>query len=99
MPNVGVLGDVEVAKDSPRCHNGTVHGGDAEAFEVTGLEVLEQRLRGRGTDPEDAIRERLDKAAWELDFAKDKVDVALVNDRLEETFSRAETLIDDFLCK
>ena len=63
------------------------------------LEVLEQRLRGRGTDPEDAIRERLDKAAWELDFAKDKVDVALVNDRLEETFSRAETLIDDFLCK
>lgn len=63
------------------------------------LEVLEQRLRGRGTDPEDAIRERLAKAAWELDFAKDKVDVALVNDRLEETFSRAETLIDDFLCK
>ena len=63
------------------------------------LEVLEQRLRGRGTDPDDAIRERLAKAAWELDFAKDKVDVALVNDRLEETFSRAETLIDDFLCK
>ena len=63
------------------------------------LEVLEQRLRGRGTDPEDAIRERLAKAAWELDFAKDKVDVALVNDRLEDTFSRAETLIDDFLCK
>ena len=44
MPNVGVLGDVEVAKDSPRCHNGTVHGGDAEAFEVTGLEVLEQTV-------------------------------------------------------
>ena len=63
------------------------------------LEVLEQRLRGRGTDPEDAIRERLAKAAWELDFAKDKVDVALVNDKIGDTFARAETLIDDFLCK
>src|SRR5690606_27731340 len=32
------------------------------------LEVLEQRLRSRGTDAEDAIRLRLDNARRELDF-------------------------------
>ena len=47
MPNVGVLGDVEVAKDSPRCHNGTVHRGYAEAFEIARLEVLEQAVGSR----------------------------------------------------
>ena len=62
------------------------------------MEVLEARLRGRGTDSEEAIRERLAKAAWELDFASGKFDVELVNDKLEDTFARAEALVDVFLC-
>ena len=62
------------------------------------LEVLEQRLRGRGTDSEEAIRERLAKAAWELDFASGRFDVELVNDKLEDTFAQAEALVDVFLC-
>lgn len=62
------------------------------------MEVLEQRLRGRGTDSEEAIRERLDKAQSELDFAAGKFDVDLVNDRLEDTFADAEALVDNFLC-
>jgi guanylate kinase len=62
------------------------------------LEVLEKRLRGRGTDSEEAIRERLAKAAWELDFASGKFDVELVNDKLEDTFAQAEALVDVFLC-
>ena len=62
------------------------------------LEVLEQRLRGRKTDSEEAIRERLAKAAWELDFASGKFDVELVNDKLEDTFAQAEALVDVFLC-
>jgi len=62
------------------------------------LEVLEQRLRGRGTDSEEAIRERLGKAAWELDFAAGKFDCDLVNDKLEDTLARAEALVDGFLC-
>ena len=62
------------------------------------LEVLEQRLRGRKTDSEEAIRERLAKAAWELDFAAGKFDVDLVNDKLEDTFAQAEALVDVFLC-
>ena len=62
------------------------------------MEVLESRLRGRGTDSEEAIRERLDKAAWELDFAAGKFDRDLVNDKLEDTFAESEALVDAFLC-
>ena len=62
------------------------------------MEVLEARLRGRGTDSEEAIRERLDKASSELEFAAGKFDRDLVNDRLEETFAEAEALVDAFLC-
>ena len=62
------------------------------------VEVLESRLRGRGTDSEEAIRERLDKAAWELDFAAGKFDRDLVNDKLEDTFAESEALVDAFLC-
>ena len=62
------------------------------------LEVLEKRLRGRGTDSEEAICERLAKAAWELEFASGTFDVELVNDKLEDTFAQAEAIVDAFLC-
>ena len=61
------------------------------------MEVLEDRLRKRGTDTEEAIVERLAKAQWELDFATGKFDVELVNDRLEDTFAKAEAIVDEFL--
>lgn len=61
------------------------------------MEVLEQRLRGRGTDSEEDIRVRLNKAQWELDFAKDKFDLRIVNDWLEDTFALAEKEVDKFL--
>lgn len=62
------------------------------------MEVLEERLRGRGTDSEEAITERLAKAGWELDFAEGKFDRKLVNDKLEDTFAEAEALVNEFLC-
>ena len=62
------------------------------------MEVLEARLRGRGTDSEEAIRERLAKAAWELEFASGRFDRELVNDKLEDTFAESEALVDAFLC-
>ena len=62
------------------------------------IEVLEQRLRGRGTDTEEAILERIGKAQSELDFAEGRFDRVLVNDRLEDTFAQAEAIVDEFLC-
>ena len=61
------------------------------------LEVLEKRLRGRGTDSEEAIRERLAKAEWELQYAEGRFDRKLVNDKLEDTFREAEEMVDAFL--
>lgn len=61
------------------------------------MEILEQRLRGRGTDAEEAIVERLAKARWELDFASGKFDRELVNDRLDNTFALARDIVDAFL--
>ena len=63
------------------------------------LEVLEKRLRGRGTDSEEAIRERIGKAESEIDFARGKFDRELVNDVLENTFAQAEEMVDSFLAR
>lgn len=63
------------------------------------LEVLEERLRKRGTDSEEAIRTRLSKAQWELDFAEGKFDYNLVNDKLEQTFAESEAVVEKFLAE
>lgn len=62
------------------------------------IEVLEQRLRHRGTDSEEAIRERIGKASSEISFARGKFDREIVNDKLEKTFSEAESTVNGFLC-
>ncbi len=62
------------------------------------IEVLEQRLRHRGTDSEEAIRERIGKAASEISFARGKFDREIVNDKLEHTFTEAESIVNGFLC-
>lgn len=61
------------------------------------MEVLESRLRGRGTDCEADIRVRLGKAEEEIAFARGKFDIELVNDRLEDTFAGAVSAVDTFL--
>lgn len=63
------------------------------------MEILEQRLRGRSTDTEEAIRTRLDKAASELEFADGRFDRKLVNDDLQKAFADAENMVNEFLGK
>lgn len=63
------------------------------------LEVLEQRLRGRGTDSEEAISERISKASWELEFAHGKFDYELMNDDLATALAEAEQVVDKFLAE
>ena len=53
------------------------------------VEILEQRLRGRGTDSEEAIKQRLAQAKNELEYAQtpgahDKI---IVNDDLEKAWT------------
>ena len=60
------------------------------------VEVLRQRLTGRGTDAPEKIEQRLAKAEYEMTFA-DKFDTIIVNDKLEEAFREAEKKVRDFL--
>ncbi|MFA8435786.1 MAG: guanylate kinase [Marinifilaceae bacterium] len=60
------------------------------------VEELENRLRGRSTDSEEVIAQRVAKASFELTFA-DKFDKIIVNDVLDVAFSEAEQTLDQFL--
>jgi guanylate kinase len=62
------------------------------------LEVLKERLTGRGTDSEAKLRERFVKAEKELEYA-DKFDVVLKNYDLDTACAEAEQLISDFINK
>ena len=60
------------------------------------LEVLKERLTGRGTDSEEKLKERFAKAEHELGFAS-KFDVVLQNNDLETACAEAEKLVLDFI--
>jgi guanylate kinase len=52
------------------------------------VEILEQRLRGRGTDKEEAILQRLAQAKNEIEYSKTEGahDHIIVNDDLENAW-------------
>ncbi len=57
------------------------------------LEELERRLRHRGTESEEQIRRRLERAALEMSYA-DQFDAVIVNDDLPTTLARARELVE-----
>ena len=56
------------------------------------LDVLEKRLRGRGTETEDKIIKRLKNAEGELEYIK-KYDYVIINKGLEEAYNDLCTAI------
>lgn len=60
------------------------------------LEVLIERLTGRGTDSDEKLKERFAKAGKELTYAS-RFDVILPNNDLDTACADAEKLISDFL--
>lgn len=62
------------------------------------LEVLKERLTGRGTDSAEKLQERFIKAEKELSYA-DKFDVVLKNFDLQTACLEAEKLVGDFIKK
>jgi guanylate kinase len=60
------------------------------------MDILEQRLRGRATDKEDAILKRLNQAKVEMEFANSGEaphDKTVVNDDLERAYQEAKAFI------
>jgi guanylate kinase len=55
-------------------------------------EVLEQRLRGRGTEPDDVVARRLETAKTEMD-AREEFDDVVVNDELEAAVDKLVSLL------
>lgn len=68
-------------------------------IQAPSVDVLRERLVGRGTDTPEAIEKRVAKAASEMEFAAGKFDHVLVNDDLKAAFAEAEKIIDEFLKK
>ena len=75
-------------------------GDDALAIFVMppSIEVLEQRLRGRGTESEESILKRLGRSAKELEEAP-RFDVTIVNDDLDKAVEKTRQVITSFLNK
>lgn len=87
--DVDVVGGLNIKK---------MYGDQALAVFVKppSVEELEKRLRGRSSDSEDDISNRLAKAKKEMSYA-DKFDIILTNDRLEDALDKAEHIVGDFL--
>ena len=73
-------------------------GADALSIFVMppSVEVLEQRLRNRGTESEESIRRRLARSARELEEAS-AFDVTIVNDDLRHAVEETRRVVEDFL--
>ena len=68
-------------------------------IQAPSVEVLRERLNGRGTDTEEAIERRVAKAASEMEFAAGKFDHVLINDDLSTALAEAEKVVGDFLAR
>lgn len=62
------------------------------------FEALEKRLRGRGTDCEDAILKRLDIAKREMDFSS-HYDYVVINNTVDECINEIINIIDKEVIK
>lgn len=62
------------------------------------VEALEERLRSRGTEDEEKIQKRLDKAEKELGYSK-WFDTIIVNENLETAQQEVLTIVSSFLRK
>ena len=60
------------------------------------VEILEQRIRGRGTDSEEKIQQRVAKATIEMARAPE-FDKVVVNDDLDTAKAEALAILKDFL--
>ncbi len=63
---------------------------------TSSVEVLENRLRARGTETEDSMKKRMDKAKLELSHSTE-FDKIIINDKLQDAIDEAYRTIKDFL--
>lgn len=67
-------------------------------IEPPSIDELRRRLENRGSDSADSIRQRVDRAEYELGFIP-KYDHVVTNDELPRTIAEVETLIRDYITR
>lgn len=60
------------------------------------FEVLKQRLMARGTESEETLQLRLDRAKEELEYA-DRFDRIIINDDLDTAYAQVKQAVTDFM--
>jgi len=65
-------------------------------IEAPSVDELQRRLQGRGTETEESLQARINKAAYELSF-KHSFDHIIVNDNLERACREAEQVVSAFI--
>lgn len=87
--DVDVVGGVNLKKQM---------GEEALAIfvQVSSIDVLKERLELRDTDSSESIQTRLDKAAWEMEFAP-QFDEIIINDHLDEAVEKTHQIINNYL--
>ncbi len=60
------------------------------------LQTLENRLKSRGTESEQTLELRLERAKMEIEQAQ-KFDYVVVNDDFEKAYARVKSIVDTFM--
>ena len=89
--DIDVKGGVNVKK---------LFGSDAMSIFIAppSITELRNRLKGRGSDTDEEIEQRVGRAEYELTF-QPEYDHVVVNDTLAEAIGRVESLMADFIGK
>jgi guanylate kinase len=87
--DVDVLGALNIKK---------IYGNQALALFVKppSIETLMERLMNRGTECEDSLKRRIDKATYELSF-EPNFDKTITNTHLKEAQNEAKQIVLDFI--
>ncbi len=74
------------------------YGDDALSIfiKAPSVEELKNRLKGRGTENDESLQKRLEKAEYEMSFAS-QFDVVVVNDNLDDAVKECLNLIREFI--
>jgi len=87
--DIDVKGAIHVQQQYP--------GGCLSLFiEPPSIDELKRRLMSRGTETEETLQARVNKAAYEISF-KQHFDRIIVNDDLSKACKEAETIIRSFI--
>ena len=87
--DVDVVGGVNIKK---QFQNNSL----AIFIEAPSIDVLEQRLRNRGTESKEEIRKRIAKAEKELTYSK-FFDIVIINDVLETAVNQVKKAVRNFI--